>query len=231
MCKNILVNNLKIYAFQSKKELLNYINNKKIILLSASAKSIIKNDSRFNKIANRHIAYTDGFAAVIALKQKGLKNVVQIPGVELWLDILNMNSNKKIYLLGGSQSVVENTAKKLIIDYPSINIVGYRNGYFTDETFNDIKNEILSLKPDIVLLALGQPKQEYIADDLYKIYPTLYMGLGGSFDIYCGDKKRAPKIFLSLHLEWFYRVLKEPMRIGRLLNLMKFLFLLKTKRL
>jgi len=68
-------------------------------------------------------------------------------------------------------------------------------------------------------------------DELIKIHPALYMGLGGSFDIYGGNKKRAPKIFLDLHLEWFYRLIKEPTRFGRQLNLIKFLILLKMKKL
>ena len=60
-------------------------------------------------------------------------------------------------------------------------------------------------------------------DELINIYPALYMGLGGSFDIYGGDKKRAPKFFLKLELEWFYRLLKEPTRVSRQIALFKFL--------
>lgn len=224
------INNLNIYAFTSKEELIDYVNNQHTILISAAAESIMKNDTRFNKIAQNHIAYPDGIGAVMALKQKGI-NSTKIPGAELWLDVLKANPNKKLYLLGSSQSVVENTAKKIKIDFPYIDVVGYRSGYFKNEEFENIKNKILDLKPDIIFVALGQPRQEYIAEDLFSIHPALYMCLGGSFDIYGGTKKRAPKLFLDLNLEWLYRLLKEPTRIKRQLNLVKFLVLLKLNRL
>lgn len=230
MIKKQIINNLNIYAFTSKKELINYVNNKKTILISAAAESIMNNDIRFNKIAQNHIAYPDGIGAVMALKRKGIKST-KIPGAELWLDILKENPNKKLYLLGSSQSVIENTAKKIKIDFPSIDLVGYRDGYFKKEEFESIKNEIVDLKPDMIFIALGQPRQEYVAEDLFAVYEALYMCLGGSFDIYSGNKKRAPKIFLDLHLEWLYRLLKEPTRLRRQLNLIKFLILLKIGKL
>ena len=68
-------------------------------------------------------------------------------------------------------------------------------------------------------------------DELIHVYPALYMGLGGSFDVYCGLKSRAPKLFLKLNLEWFYRLLKEPTRISRQFIYIKFMYLLKTGKL
>jgi UDP-N-acetyl-D-mannosaminouronate:lipid I N-acetyl-D-mannosaminouronosyltransferase len=230
MLKSVKINGLKIYGFESKKDLIECIDDKKVILISAAAESIIRNDKNFNDIAEGHIAYPDGIGAVMALKQKGIKST-KIPGAELWLDVLKANPEKQLYLLGSSHSVIKNTAEKIKIDFPNLDVVGYRDGYFKPEEFENIKNEILNLKPDLVFVALGQPRQEYIAEDLFSVHPALYMGLGGSFDIYGGDKKRAPKIFIDLGLEWLYRLLKEPTRIGRQMVLVKFLGLLFLRRL
>jgi UDP-N-acetyl-D-mannosaminouronate:lipid I N-acetyl-D-mannosaminouronosyltransferase len=224
------IHGLKIYAFQSKNEVIETIKNKNVILISAGAESIMRGDNRFNKIAENHIAYPDGIGAVMALKQKGI-SVIKIPGAELWLDILDNMPHKKVYLFGSSDDVIEQTVAKLGKDKPDIQIVGYRNGYFTEEEFPAIKEEIVAINPDIVLIALGQPKQEYIAEELYNMHPALYMGLGGSFDVHCGLKKRAPQLFIDLNLEWFYRLLTEPRRIGRQAVLVKFLFLFFLNKL
>ena len=77
-------------------------------------------------------------------------------------------------------------------------------------------------KPDVIFIAMGSPKQEFLMRDFLKKYNALYMGLGGSFDVYSGVKKRAPKIFINLGLEWLYRLLKEPTRFSRQTSLVKF---------
>lgn len=227
----IMVNNKKIYHFSSKQELINFVKNKKTILISANAEAIMKNDDRFTNIINNNIAYADGIGAVMALKSKGFKEAIKIPGVELWINVLQNSIGKKVYFLGASKEVIEKTVQKAKLEFPNISIVGYRDGYFKDSDFNNIKTEILSKKPDIVLIALGQPRQEYIAEELLNLHPALYMGLGGSFDIYSGVKQRAPKFFLDNGLEWLYRLLKEPTRIKRQLGLFNFLVLLKLNKI
>jgi len=94
-----------------------------------------------------------------------------------------------------------------------------------------LKETLVTLKPDVIFVAQGSPRQEFLMDELIKIHPALYMGLGGSFDIYGGDKKRAPKLFLDFHLEWLYRLLKEPTRVGRQIIYIKFMILLKVGKL
>ena len=226
-----IVNGIKICAFDSKKNLLEYINNQKKILVAINAEKILKEDEKLKKVINENIGYPDGVGAVMALKQKGLK-AVKIPGSEFWLDIINKYQNEKsFYLIGTTTEVIENTVKKLKIEYPNINILGYQNGFINDTQKIELKEKLQELKPDVVYVAQGTPKQEFLMDELIKIHPALYMGLGGSFDIYGGDKKRAPKIFLDFHCEWLYRLLKEPTRIGRQLNLVKFLVFLKLGKL
>lgn len=182
-------------------------------------------------IINCNIGYPDGIGAVWALQRKGLKSV-KIPGVELWLDIVNkFYKEKSFYLVGSSQKVVTNTVELLREEYPEIDIKNYRNGYLNEKEFDDLKADILTKKPSIIFVAMGTPRQELLMNELFQLYPALYMGLGGSFDVYSGFKKRAPRFFLKFNLEWLYRLLKEPTRIKRQIVLGKFLLLLSIKKL
>jgi UDP-N-acetyl-D-mannosaminouronate:lipid I N-acetyl-D-mannosaminouronosyltransferase len=133
--------------------------------------------------------------------------------------------------VGSSQKVIDRTIEKLNNDFPAINIVGYRNGYLKDGEKEQLKSDIVEKKPDIVFVAQGTPAQEYLMNDLMDVHKALYMGLGGSFDVYTGCKKRAPKFYLDFHLEWFYRLLKEPTRLSRQIVLIRFLILLKLRKL
>lgn len=217
-----IINNYKINAFVSKSIFLDYIINHKKILVAMNAEKIMKNDDRLRRIVNENIAYADGFGAVIALRSKGLK-AIKIPGSELWLDIIDrFQKSKKFYLIGSSSLVIEATIVKLKKDYPSIEIVGYQNGFLKKGDKDTLIEQLKATKPDIIFVAQGSPRQEFLMDELIAIYPALYMGLGGSFDIYGGDKKRAPKFFLKLQLEWLYRLFKEPTRFSRQLALLKF---------
>ena len=227
-----MINGYKINYFKSKDDFLTQICNKKIILIAMNAEKIMKKNEKLKDIINNNIGYPDGIGAVWALKQKGFKNSIRIPGCEFWLDIIeNSYRNKKIYLLGSTNKVVENIVKKLKLEFKNINIVGYRDGFLKDGDKEKLKNDLKILQPDIVFVAQGSPKQEFLMDELIKECPALYVGLGGSFDIYAGLKQRAPKFFLYNNIEWLYRLLKEPTRIQRDIILIKFLFLLFFKKI
>jgi UDP-N-acetyl-D-mannosaminouronate:lipid I N-acetyl-D-mannosaminouronosyltransferase len=220
-----IINNYKIYAFSSKEQFLEQIMHQKKILVAMNAEKIVKSDEDFRKIVNNNIGYTDGFGAVLALRRKGLKPI-KIAGSEFWLDIVRTyGSIKKIYLIGATKSVIVKTVGRLKKEYPKTKIVGYQNGYLDEKDKLNLIQELKNTEPDIVFVAQGSPKQEFFMYELFEEYPALYMGLGGSFDIYSGNKKRAPIFFLNLELEWFYRLLQEPTRIGRQLALFKFLIL------
>jgi len=226
-----IINNNKINAFKSKDEFLDQIKDEKKILIAMNAEKILKKDEKLREIINLNIGYPDGVGAVMALKSKGV-DAVKIPGSEFWLDIIKRYEKEKtFYLIGSTQEVIDSTVVKLKQEYSDINILGHRDGFINDEAKEELKQTLQDLKPDVVYVAQGTPRQEFLMDELIKLHPALYMGLGGSFDIYGGDKKRAPKFFLDFHLEWLYRLLKEPTRFSRQLVLAKFLFLLKIGRL
>ncbi len=226
-----IINNYKINAFESKERFLQEIESNKTILVAMNAEKIIKNDDKLKAIVNNNIGYADGIGAVLALRNKGVK-AIKIAGSEFWLDIVNtFKKEKKFYLIGSTEEVIQSTVKKLQREYPEIKIVGYQNGFFKKGDKERLEQSLQKTQPDIVFVAQGSPRQEFLMNDLSKKYPALYMGLGGSFDIYGGNKKRAPLLFLRLELEWFYRLLKEPTRFSRQLSLVKFLFRMGTNRL
>ena len=135
--------------------------------------------------------------------------------------------NKSIFFFGAKQEVIDSLVDVVTKDYPNLKIVGTKDGYEKDK--DKVFDNIADLKPDIVLVAMGIPLQEkLIYKHLSKFEKGIFVGVGGSFDVISGHKKRAPKIFIKLNLEWLYRIAKEPKRIKRFYdNNVKFLFKIK----
>ncbi|ELB2103022.1 WecB/TagA/CpsF family glycosyltransferase [Vibrio parahaemolyticus] len=230
--KNCKVNGVKINAVDSRFELIESAFKQKSILIAVNAEKILNSTPQSINIINRNMGYPDGYGAVLALKRNGFQEAIKIPGCELWLDIISrFYKNKRFYFIGGRQEVIESTVVKLKKEFPQINIANFRNGYITnDREKQDLINDIIDKKPDIVFVAMGSPLQEILMEELSKIHPALYQGLGGSFDVYTGKVNRAPEWWLKNNLEWLYRLLQEPFRIKRQIHLVKFLFLLYSGR-
>lgn len=187
------MNNKRIFAFDSKDEIIAHIRKEKRILIAMGTEKILSQDPKLQEIINGGIGYPDGIGAVLALRRKGIP-AVKIRGTELWLNIINAyHREKSFYLLGGTNEIIRLTVEKLKKDYPGIRILGFRNGYFDGVEYAGIKEDIRRKQPDIVFVALGSPKQEYIMSELIKEHPALYMGLGGSFDLYSGKTKKVPR--------------------------------------
>jgi len=226
-----VINGYVIKSFESKDDFLAKIVGAKKILIAMNAEKILGNNQRLKSIVGRNIGYSDGIGAVMALRRKGVR-AVKIAGAEFWLDIVRRhNGEKSFYLVGASTAVIEETVAKLKVDFPGIDIKGYRNGYLESVDIGHLIDDLVLTRPDIVFVAQGSPRQEFLMDELLTAFPALYMGLGGSFDVYCGLKKRAPKVFQVLGLEWFYRLIKEPTRIGRQVVYARFMALLLLNRL
>lgn len=202
----ILYNNLK--------------NNKKMFIVTANPETIMKSneDKELDKLLNdkETILVPDGIAIVKSSKKLGINIKERITGIDIANNLLDYGNklNKTIYLFGSKQEVIDSMKDVLKEKYPKINLVGSSNGYVKDR--DKIFNEIIKLKPDIVLVALGIPNQEKI---IYKYIDKfdkgIFVGVGGSFDVISGHKKRAPKIFIKLNLEWLYRIICEPKRLKR----------------
>ena len=225
------INNYQIFGFQSKNDFLEIINGQNKILIALNAEKVLKNDEKLKQIVNENIGFPDGIGTVMALRRKNVK-AIKIPGAEFWLDIIRHFENKKsFYFVGSTQEVIEKTVDKLRSEFKQIDIAGYRNGFLKDNDKQKLIDDLKDKKPDVVFVAQGSPRQEFLMNELFSEYPALYMGLGGSFDVYCGLKKRAPHIFQTWGLEWLYRLLKEPTRWRRQIILIKFFSQLATNKL
>ncbi len=227
------MNGVKVYPFASEKELLDYVDSCPGILVAINAEKILHANDQTRAIINRNIGYCDGSGAVMALKQKGYKEVRKIAGCELWLKIIQrFLKEKTFYLVGSKPQVIEETVAKLKAEYPEIHIVGYRDGYLkSEQEKQSLIEDIVSKKPGVVFVAMGSPKQELLMEEIQKQHKAIFQGLGGSFDVYTGHVERAPKWWVNHNLEFAYRLLKEPKRIKRQIYLLKYAWWLLWRKL
>jgi len=183
-----------------------------------------RNDEEFKKILNSSSLNTaDGIGVVYASRILKEPIAERVPGYDLAVKLLPyMNENKlKLFLFGGREGIAKKAKENILADYPDIDICGTENGYFdsSDEIIEKINNE----NPDFVFVCLGAPKQEkWIYENKAKLNCKVLMGIGGSLDVFAKEAKRAPEFFIKLNIEWLYRLMKNPSRIGRMMALPKF---------
>jgi len=167
----------------------------------------------------------DGTGVVWAAKYVGQPVAERVTGFDLMHNLLHVGESYrwKVYLLGTAPDTVAEAARRLQAQYPSIDIVGYRDGYFKADQDAEVIAEIRKAAPDMLFVARGADTQEpWIGKYRNELGVPLVMGIGGTLDIIAGKLKRAPIIFQKLRLEWFYRLLKEPKRFFRMLALPQF---------
>ena len=150
----------------------------------------------------------------------------RIPGVDIAVKLLEYSNElkKKVYLFGAKQEIIDKMKEVINSKYPNAELVGSSNGYVQNK--DEVFKEIIKLKHDVVMVAFGIPNQEkLIYKHLKKFKKGIFIGVGGSFDVISGSKKRAPKLFVKLNIEWLYRICKEPSRLKRFWNNnVKFIF-------
>ncbi|WP_299338520.1 WecB/TagA/CpsF family glycosyltransferase [uncultured Psychroserpens sp.] len=226
------LNGVMTYAPGSREELMQYAFDNHKIMVAVNAEKILHATDDSRALINRNLGYPDGIGAVWALQKKGAKHAVKIPGCELWLDVVqNYYKTKSFYLVGGKQEIIEATVKKLQSEFVGINICNYRNGYIkTEEEKQALIEDIKTLKPDVVFVAMGSPKQENLMERIQRSHEAVYQGLGGSFDVYTGHVKRAPEWWVKNNMEWTYRLLSQPSRIKRQIHLVRFFVNLHLNR-
>lgn len=166
----------------------------------------------------------DGIGIVKAAAIIGEPLPERVSGYDVMLDLLE-SANKthaRVFFLGASEAVLQDTVKKAKTDYPGIKVVGSQNGFF-DWNDHQLPQQIQNMKPDIVFVALGFPRQEqWIGTHIDQFDKGVFIGIGGSFDVFSGSVKRAPEMWQKMNLEWFYRLVKQPSRWKRMLVLPKF---------
>lgn len=204
----------------------------KSLIVAINPEKIIKakNDPALKKLLNEaEFQIPDGIGVILASKiQKG-QITSRVTGVDMMMRLCEEaeKRQKPIFLYGGKPGIADKAAEKLKELYPSIIISGTQDGYEKDN--EKVIAKINEAKPDILFVAMGSPKQEnWINVNRGQLHPTIYQGVGGSFDVLAGNVKRAPEAFQKIGMEWFYRLMKEPKRIKRQIALP--LFLLEVAR-
>ena len=214
----------------------NLKNNMKTFVVTANPETFMiseKNeDVRKMLLDKETVMVPDGIGVLKAGKKIGYNIEERITGIDIANELLKFGNEQKksIYLFGSKQEVIDSMKIVIKEQYPNLKLVGTSNGYVTDK--DKVFDEIVKLEPDIVLVALGIPLQEMlIYKHLNRFKKGIFVGVGGSFDVMSGMKKRAPKIFIKLNLEWLYRIMKEPKRLKRFYDSnVKFLFRIKKYR-
>ncbi len=231
--KPVSLNGVEVYPFDSVESLIEFTENRKGILVAINAEKILHATDQTRAIINNNIGFCDGSGCQIALKQKGYKYAQKIAGCELWLHFIErFHSNRTFYLIGSKPEVIEETVQKLRAQFEDISIVGYRDGYLkSDEERQALIKDVAEKQPDYVFVAMGSPKQELLMEELLKAHPAVYQGLGGSFDVFTGHVQRAPKWWVDHNIEFAYRLVKEPKRIGRQIHLVKYAWGLLWRKL
>lgn len=208
--------------------------NKKMFIVTANPETFImsEKDEEMKKLLldKESILVPDGIGVVKAARLLNYDVKERIAGIDIANKLLELGnvSKKTIYLFGAKQEVIDSMKAVLNEKYQGLKLVGSSNGYVQDK--DKVFREISKLNPDIILVALGIPIQEkLIYKHLNEFNKGIFVGVGGSFDVISGHKKRAPKIFVKLNLEWLYRIICEPKRIKRFYN-NNVKFLLKVRK-
>ncbi|WP_322420309.1 WecB/TagA/CpsF family glycosyltransferase [Jeotgalibacillus haloalkalitolerans] len=166
----------------------------------------------------------DGIGIIYASKILGQPLPERIAGFDLLHDFLRIaaDQQKSVFLYGAKPEVIQKAVANLKKQYPQLIIAGYEDGYhsYPEQVAERVKNT----EADFVFVGTGFPRQEQWINTYRHLFPhTIAMGVGGSFDVLSGETKRAPGIFIRLNLEWFYRLVTQPKRIGRMMALPLFL--------
>lgn len=197
--------------------------NKKKFIITVNPEIIMKSYKNIEikemLLNDNNILVPDGISIIKKAKQYNINIKERITGVDISSKALEIcNKNKKsIYLFGSKKEVLDKLIININQKYPNINIVGFSDGYV--ENKDKIMQEIISLSPDLILIALGVPNQELLINKyIEKAKKGVFIGVGGTFDVLSGCKKRAPKLFIKLNLEWMYRIICEPTRLKRFIQ-------------
>ncbi len=172
----------------------------------------------------------DGAGVVMGAKMLGTPLKEKVAGIEFGDKLMEAmaKSGHTLYLLGGKPGVAEAAAKKCLEKYPGLQIVGTADGYFKEEA--PVVEKLNASGADAAFVCLGAPKQEkFMRSHQQELKVKFMIGLGGSLDGFAGNVKRAPGWMIRCNLEWLYRLLKEPKRIGRMMRLPKFILAVRQE--
>ena len=189
------------------------------VVINASKVNLMEKDPELRKIVNGcPLINADGASILWAAKKLGVPLKERVTGIDLFLRLVKLANEKgyKIYLFGAKEEVVKKVKGIFEAQYPNLQIVGYRNGYFSEQDEKQIVADMANSGADMMFVAFSSPKKEYWVNKyLKKLNIPFVMGVGGSFDVVAGVTDRAPKWMQDHSLEWFYRFIQEPRRMWK----------------
>lgn len=192
-----------------------------------------KDEEFFNVLKSASFATPDSVGVMIGGKLQKKKFKERIPGQAYFRNTLKVGEKEgwTFYFLGGEKGIAEKAKEKVMQDYPNLKVVGCHEGYFEEESEEEVINQINALKPNVLFVAMGAPIQEkWIYKNKDKLCVDIATGQGGTFDYEAGKIKRAPKFFQKMGIEWLWRLVKEPKRIVRMMALPKYLIIILLKK-
>ena len=205
------------FAIEKSKQAVDSNQNLHIVTINPEMIMNAQSNKEFFQIINSsELNIVDGVGVKIGLKFKKI-NQNQIRGVDFSRRLIKLASenNYRVGFLGAKEEVIQKAKENFLNEYPNLNFTYTRNGYFQND--EEIIEEIKNVSPQIMLIGLGSPKQE---EFIFKLKQTLngcvFVGVGGSFDVFSGIVKESPLIFQKLGLEWLYRTISQPERFKRI---------------
>jgi len=198
-----------------------------VVTANAEIIMMAQQDAAYKKLLQEEtdMILPDGAGTVWAGNYLGYHIPERVAGYDLFLRLLEEAAKRKIpvFFFGGKPGVAEEAAEEGRRRWPGLQVAGCRNGYFSADEETAIINEINGSGAAMLFAALGAPKQEkWLNHYAAELKPCLRMGIGGSFDVLAGKMQRAPKWMQDAKLEWLFRLMKQPSRIGRMMALPKF---------
>lgn len=198
-----------------------------LVAINAEKMLAVENDAQVRALIEAaEYKYADGISVVRSIRKKYPQaKVERVAGADLWEELMARAGKEgtPVFLVGGKPDVLTQTQEKLRAQW-QVNIVGSQDGYFTADQRQALFERIRDSGAKIVTVAMGSPRQEILMRDCREVYPqALYMGVGGTYDVFTGHVKRAPKVWQRMGLEWLYRLLSQPSRLTRQLKLLRYL--------
>lgn len=184
-------------------------------------------------LAAAALVVPDGAGVVWAARYHDQPVPERVAGYDLAQALLARAAVKgyRVFFLGGAPGIADKARDIAVERYPGLNIVGVRHGFFSAQDDRQIIDEVNAAAPDILLVALGVPRQEkWLAAHFNELSVPVCMGVGGTFDVMAGVVQRAPLWMQQAYLEWLFRLLSQPSRFVRMLALPRFVLRVMTAK-
>ncbi len=204
-------------------------NKQRMFIVTANTEMVMlcQNNEQFrNILCKAQLVLPDGIGVVWAGKYLGQQVPERVAGFDLTQELFAVAEKKKarVYFLGAAPGIAQKAADVAIAQYPKLKVAGCRDGYFSADKNLEIVDEINRSETDILLAALGAPKQEvWLYEHSEMLQAKILLGVGGTFDVMAGTAMRAPKTWQNMGLEWLYRLLMQPSRFIRMLSIPHFM--------